>query len=118
MPGAWHRILPLIQRFHKYDNFEDLLLFSSAYNHTAKVLLAAAYLQVRKNLKEFAGNDLINLFIEVEEEINEVSSFLITLMNKTPPLVIQTGTQGQGLEAIGKFRVTEEGLQIAVNYIR
>jgi hypothetical protein len=109
---------PAMQRFLKYDSFEDLLLFSTAYNNTAKVLLAAAYLQVKKNLKEFCSNDISSLFKEIGEEISQTSPFLSNLMNKKPPLVIRTGTQGPGLKARRNFRVTEEGLRIAGNYIK
>jgi len=109
---------PAMQRFLKYDSFEDLLLFSTAYNNTAKVLLAAAYLQVKKNLKEFCSNDISGLFKEIGEEISQTSPFLSNLMNKKPPLVILTGTQGPGLKARRNFRVTEEGLRIAGNYIK
>jgi hypothetical protein len=39
-------------------------------------------------------------------------------MSKKPPLLFQTGTMGPGLKARRKFRVTEEGLRIARNYIK
>ena len=109
---------PLIQRFLKYDSFEDVLLFSTAHNNTSKVLLAGAYLQVKKDLKEFCSNDISSLFREIGEEISQTSPFLSNLMSKKPPLVIQTGSQGPGLKARRYIRVTEEGLRIAGNYIK
>jgi hypothetical protein len=57
---------PVIQGFIKYDNFEDLLLFSTAYNNTAKILLAAAYLQEKMNLKEFGSYDISTLFKSIK----------------------------------------------------
>jgi hypothetical protein len=109
---------PVIQRFQKYDNFEELLLFSTASTNIAKILLAAAYLQVKKNFKEFGSYDIHNLFKEIGEEIGQPSSALSYLMSKKPPLVIRTGSQGPGLKARRNFRVTEGGLRIAGNYIK
>jgi hypothetical protein len=108
---------PGLTGFIKYDNFEELLLFSTAYNNTAKILLAAAYLQEKKNLKEFGSYDISSLFKSIGEEVGQPSTALNNLMSKEPPLVIQTGTQGPGLKSRRKFRVTEEGLRIARNYI-
>jgi hypothetical protein len=108
----------VIQGFIKYDNFEDLLLFSTAYNNTAKILLAAAYLQEKKNLREFGSYDISTLFKSIGEEVSQPSTALNNLMSKDPPLVMQTGTQGPGVKSRRKFRVTEEGLRIARNYIK
>jgi hypothetical protein len=108
----------VIQRFQKYDNFEDILLFSTAKTNIAKILLAGAYLQVEKNFKEFGSYDISSLFKEIGEKIGPPSQALYYLMNKKPPLLIQTGSQGPGLKARRNFRVTEEGLRIAGNYIK
>jgi hypothetical protein len=104
--------------FIKYDNFEELLLFSRANNNTAKVLLAAVYLQEKRNLKEFGSYDISTLFKSIGEEVSQPSSSLNNLLKKNPPLMLQTGTQGPGLKSRRKFRVTEEGLRIARNYIK
>ena len=106
------------QRFQKYDNFEELLLFSTAKTNIAKILLAGAYLQVEKNFKEFGSYDISSLFKEIGEKIGPPSQALYYLMIKKPPLVFQTGSQGPGLKARRNFRVTEEGLRIAGNYIK
>ncbi len=117
-PGPQPAAAPVITGLIKYDNFEELLLFSTAKTNTAKILLAAAYLQENKNYKEFGSYDISVLFKEIGEEVSQPSSSLNNLMNKKPPLLFQTGTQGPGLKARRKFRVTEEGLRIARNYIK
>jgi len=109
---------PAIQRFQKYDNFEELLLFSTARTNIAKILLAGAYLQVEKNFKEFGSYDISSMFKEIGEKIGPPSQSLYYLMIKKPPLLVQTGSQGPGLKARRNFRVTEEGLRIAGNYIK
>jgi hypothetical protein len=104
--------------FIKYDNFEDLLLFSTAHNNTAKILLAAAYLQEKENLKEFSSYDISHLFKSIGEEVSQSSAVLSSLLGKNPPLLVQTGTQGTGEKSRRNFRVTEEGIRIARNYIK
>lgn len=107
-----------ITGFIKYDNFEDLLLFSNAKTNTAKILLAAAYLQEKMSLGEFGSYDISILFKRIGEEVSQPSSAINNLMSKKPPLLLQTGTQGTGVKSRRKFRVTEEGLRIASNYIK
>jgi hypothetical protein len=107
-----------ITGFIKYDDFEELLLFSNAKTNTAKILLAAAYLQEKSNLREFGSYDISTLFKSIGEEVSQPSSAINNLMSKKPPLLLQTGTQGTGLKSRRKFRVTEEGLRIARNYIK
>jgi hypothetical protein len=110
--------IPVIQRIQKYDNFEELLLFSTAKTKIAKILLAGAYLQVEKNFKEFASYDISSLFKKIGEKIGQPAQALSYLMSKKPPLLVQTGIQGPGLKPRRNFRVTEEGLRIAGNYIK
>ena len=118
IPGPQTAEGPEITGFIKYDNFEELLLFSNAHNNMAKILLAAAYLQEKKNLKEFGSYDISRLFKSIGEEVGQPSAYLNNLMGKNPQLLIQTGTQGTGEKSRRNFRVTEEGLRIARNYIK
>ena len=48
--------------FMKHDTFEDLYFSANAKTITAKILLAAAYLQEKKKIKEFGSSD-INKFL-------------------------------------------------------
>jgi len=109
---------PGITPFSKYEDFEALLLFSQAKTSSAKILLAAAFLQEKKNYKEFSSYDITSLFKSIKEEVSQPSTALNNLMSKNPPLLLLTGTQGPGLKARRNFRVTEEGLRIARNYIK
>jgi hypothetical protein len=110
--------VPEAQRLQQYDHFEELLLFSTANTNIAKVLLAAAYLQVKRNFKEFGSYDISSLFKEIGEKISHPSQALNYLMSKKPPLLIQTGTQVPGSNPRRNFRVTDEGLRIAGNYTK
>ncbi len=109
---------PGITAFSQYEDFEALLLFSQAKTSSAKILLAAAFLQEKKNYKEFSSYDITSLFKSIKEDVSQPSTALNNLMSKNPPLLLLTGTQGPGLKARRNFRVTEEGLRIARNYIK
>jgi hypothetical protein len=117
-PGPQLTEAPAVTSFIKYDNFEELLLFSTAHSNTAKILLAAAYLQEKENLKEFSSYDISCLFKNISEEVSQSSAVLSSLLGKNPPLLVQTGTQGTGEKSRRNFRVTEEGIRIARNYIK
>lgn len=106
-----------IKHFMKYDTFEDLLFSSTVRTITAKILLAAAYLQEKKNYKELSSYDISSSLKKIGEEVNNPSAAINSLMTKKPPLMLQTGKQGDSSRSRRKFRVTEEGLRIARNYI-
>jgi hypothetical protein len=52
------------------------------------------------------------------EEVSQSSAVLSSLLGKNPPLLVQTGTQGTREKSRRNFRVTEEGIRIARNYIK
>jgi hypothetical protein len=117
-PGPQLTEAPAVTSLIRYDNFEELLLFSTAHTNTAKILLAAFFLQEKENLKEFSSYDISRLFKSIGEEVSQPSAALSSLLGKNPPLLVQTGTQGTGEKSRRNFRVTEEGIRIARNYIK
>ena len=103
--------------FMKHDTFEDLFFSSNAKTITAKILLAAAYLQEKKKIKEFGSSDINTLLKKIRLRVPNISASINNLMQKKPPLLIQTGKLGDSKQARRTYSVTEEGLRIARNYI-
>lgn len=103
--------------FMKHDTFEDLFFSSNAKTITAKILLAAAYLQEKKKIKEFGSSDINSLLKKIRLRVPNISASINNLMLKKPPLLIQTGKLGDSKQARRTYSVTEEGLRIARNYI-
>lgn len=103
--------------FEKYDTFEDLFFASNAKTITAKILLAAAYFQERKNIKEFGSSDLNAMMKKIGQVVQNISASINVLLMKEPPLLIQAGKSGAKKHARRAYSVTEEGLRIARNYI-
>ena len=108
---------PGITIFDKYDSFEDLFFSSDARTITAKILLAAAYLQEKKKIKEFGSSDLNAMMKKIGQVVQNISASINVLLMKKPPLLMQAGKSGAKKHARRAYRVTEEGLRIARNYI-
>lgn len=106
-----------IKGFLKYDSLKEIFLASTVKRIGAKILLVAAYLQEKENFKELSSYDVSSRLKKIGEEIKNSSVAINGLMSKKPPLLLQTGTLGTGLKSRRKFRVTEEGLRVARNYI-
>ncbi|MGD2087897.1 MAG: hypothetical protein PVH61_17095 [Candidatus Aminicenantes bacterium] len=103
--------------FMKFVTFEDLFFSSNAKTITAKILLASAYLQENKNIKEFGSSDINSLMKKIGQGVSNISASINVLLAKQPPLLIQTGKTGTSKQARRTYAVTEEGLRIARNYI-
>ena len=101
----------------KYDTFQDLCFSSSAKTVTARILLAAAYLHENKNIKEFGSSDVNALMKKIGHAVPNISAAINNLLDKNPPLLVQTGKAGAKKHARRNYSVTEEGLRIARNYI-
>jgi len=103
--------------FDQYDTFEDLFFSSDARTITAKILLAAAYLQEKKKIKEFGSSDLSAMMKKIGQVVQNISASINVLLMKKPPLLIQAGKSEAKKHARRSYCVTEEGLRIARNYI-
>ena len=106
-----------IKGFMKYDSLEDVFSTATATKIGAKILLTAAYLQEKENFKELSSYEVSSRLKKIGKEIKNSSIAINALMGKKPPLLIQTGTLGTSSKSRRKFRVTEEGLKAAKNYI-
>ncbi len=109
--------VPGMPVFMKFDSFEDLFFSSNAKTITAKILLAAAYLQEKKNIREFASSDLSAMLKKIGQVVQNISASINILLTKKPPLLRKAGKPGAKKHARRAYCVTEEGLRIARNYV-
>lgn len=110
-------VAPGLKGFMKYDSLKEILNASTTKRTGAKMLLAAAYLQEKENLKELSSYDISSRLKKIGEEVKHPSAAINYLISRKPPLLLQTGTHRASLKSRRKFRVTEEGLKIAKKYI-
>jgi len=106
-----------IKGFMKYDSLEEVFAETTAKRIGAKILLVAAYLQEKENLKELSSYDVSSRLKKIGKEIKNASVAINGLMGKKPPLLIQTGTLGTSAKSRRIFRVSEEGLRVARKYL-
>lgn len=106
-----------IKGFMKYDSLKEILNASTKKKTGAKMLLAAAYLQEKENLKELTSYVISSRLKKIGEEIKHPSATINNLISRKPPLLFQTGKHGTSVKSRRKFRVTEVGLRIAKKYI-
>ena len=111
-------LLPVRKGLMKFETLDELFLASTIKTVVAKVLLAAAFLQENKNKKELSSYDISSSLKTSGQPLKNASIGINSLMSRKPPLLIQTGTFGDSKQSRRKFRVTEEGLRIARNYIK
>ena len=103
--------------FMKYETFAELFFASNARTITAKILLAAAYLQEKKNIKEFGSSDINAMLKKIGQVVQNISASINVLLLKKPPLLIQAKKPGSHKHARRAYNVTDAGLNIARNYI-
>ncbi|UCH92460.1 MAG: hypothetical protein JSV88_19480 [Candidatus Aminicenantes bacterium] len=106
-----------IKGFMKYETVEDLFFASNVRTIASKILLVAAYLQEKHNFKEFSSLDINSRLKNIGQGVQNITTSINSLVDKKPPLLIQTRKMGDSKQAKRKFRVTEEGLRIARNYL-
>jgi len=106
-----------LKGFMKFDSLKEILKASTVKRTGAKLLLVAAYLQEKENLKELTSYVISSRLKKIGEEIKHPSATINNLISRKPPLLLQTGKHGDSEKSRRKFRVTEEGLRIARKYI-
>jgi hypothetical protein len=102
----------------RYRSIETLFLSSNVKTVPSKILLAAAYLQEKLNFEEISSFDINSRLKKMGYGVPNISSSLNSLLNKKPPLMVQIRKAGDSKQAKRKFKVTEEGLQLARTYLR
>jgi hypothetical protein len=116
-PAVGADAAPGVEGFLKFDTFEDLFFSSNAKSIAAAILLAASYLQERHNSKTLNTSEINAQMKKVGQQVQNISASINNLLTKKPPLLVQTGKLGDSKQARRQYRVTEEGLRIARNYI-
>lgn len=107
-----------IKGFTKYDTFNDLLSASNENTVSSKILLGACYLQEKFNLSEFSSYDINSMLKKLGHRVMNISASINNLLAKKPPLLIQTGRFANTKKSRRKYRVTDEGLKIALKYLK
>ncbi|MCP5104013.1 MAG: hypothetical protein GY950_11570 [bacterium] len=106
-----------VKDLKNFDNIEDLFLSSDAKRVSDRILLAAAYVQVKKNAREVTSYEINTQLRAVGYGVTNITTLINGLLKKTPPLMIITKKDGATKQARRKFRVTEHGIKTAIGFL-
>jgi hypothetical protein len=102
----------------RYKNIENLFLAADIKSVGSRILLAAAYLQEKHEYDEMSSYDINSRLKKLGYGVSNITTAINTLLNKKTPLMMQTKKDGTSKQAKRKFKVTEEGLELAKSFLK
>lgn len=101
-----------------FDTVLDLFAESTVKRAGHKILLMAAYLQEKQDLKDITSYDINFRLKRIGHGIQNISSVINTVLRENPVILqeIQEGSPGTNYSR-KKFHVTAEGLKLAESFI-
>ncbi len=106
------------QDLKQYESITDLLEESTATKVIDRILLAAAYLQEKKNLTELTSFEINSQLKKAGHGIPNISIGINRLLEKVPQLMAVTKREGNTKQSRRKFAVTEDGLQKVKSFLK
>lgn len=111
-------VLPEEKNVKLYDTVLELFAESDVKRVSSKILLMAAYLQEKLNIKEISSFDINSRLKRIRHGVTNISSAINGLLEHSPKLMDVIDQPGEGNAARRKFKVTEEGVKLANSYLR
>ncbi len=96
-----------------YETVSDVFAKAITKTQQDKVLLAAAFLQVKNGLSELTGAEINKELRHLGHGVTNITDVTSQLSTKKPQLIIQTRKEGKSRQAKKKYKVTGEGLKAA-----
>lgn len=101
-----------------YDTVLELFSEADVKRVSSKILLMAAYLQEKLNIKEISSFDINSRLKRIRHGVTNISSAINGLLDHSPKLIDVIEQPGMEKAARRKFKVTEEGIKLANSYLR
>ncbi len=113
-----HRGGTIKKSIKDFDTVLDLFAESNVKRAGHKILLMAAYLQEKQDLKDITSYDINFRLKRIGHGIQNISSVINTVLRENPVILreIQEGGPGANYSR-KKFHVTPEGLELAESFI-
>lgn len=103
--------------FTEFETIEDLFLRVNAKKVSHRILLVAAYLQEKGNLRELSSIDINSQLKKLGYGVPNITTLINGLLKKTPPQIVVTRKDGDTKQSRRKFKVTEKGFIDAQSFI-
>ncbi len=101
-----------------YETVLDLFSESNVKKVSSKILLMGAYLQEKLKFEEISSFDINSRLKRIKHGVTNISSSINGLLKKSPKVFEVIEKPGEEKATRRKFRVTEEGLKQARNFLK
>lgn len=102
--------------FGRFDSIEELFLVSDVKKVSQRILLAAAYIQEKGNLKEVSSLDINKELKKLGYGVTNITTLINGLTKRK--LMDVTKKEGSTKQARRKFKVTPEGFKVAKQFVK
>jgi hypothetical protein len=100
-----------------FETLADLFSGLELKTDVERVLAAAAYMQEKNGLADFASRDINQELTHMGHPSSNITRDLGALMERKPKLIIQTRKDGKTKQAQKRYRVTTEGLRKVITLL-
>lgn len=101
-----------------YDSLDDLFKVTELKRVGHRILLAAAYLQEKKNFTELTSLEINNALKQIDLGVPNITLAINRLVDKVPQVMVVTRKEGSTKQSRRNFQVTEEGVRQAMDFIK
>lgn len=92
-----------------FESVADIFSAATVNTESQKVLLVAAFLQIKQGKKELISKEINDELKHLGHKISNITSAINGLLNRKPQWMIQTRKDGAHKQAQKKFKVTVAG---------
>jgi len=96
-----------------FNSIAELFGKANYKTESDKVLLVAAYLQIKEGKEDLTGREINRALNHLGHAVKNITNTISQLINRKPSLMIQTRKEGKSQQAQKKYKVTIEGLKAA-----
>lgn len=101
--------------FNHFEDVTSLFTIANVKTEPEKVLLASSFLQVKNSLSELTSREINVALSNAGVKISNITTTIIGLIGKRPPLIIQTRKDGTSQQK--KYKVTPDGIKVALSFL-
>lgn len=102
--------------FNQFEDIHSLFTTAQVKTEQEKVLLTASFLQIKNPLNELTSREINSELNDAGVRISNITTTIVGLISKKPPLILQTKKDGTSPQAQKKYKVTPEGIKVALGF--
>jgi Fe2+ or Zn2+ uptake regulation protein len=103
--------------FKSYESASDLFAQANVKRTSSRIVLMAAYLHEKQNLKEISSKEISSNLKRQFPGIKNVASLITNVLKKNPPLMLANKKDGASKQARKKYYLTDDGFRVAMRLL-